>query len=463
MIKDTSEICNDCNNDEKCILYCDKTDCFSTTNDVNSWDGSDSSIAEFWKEIRNEISLVIKSPNFFSTEKIIKFEQVVFPKFETEYALGSKQAKNSFFDKQPRIFDFKIEFQNCTFLGTANFSSITFKKGLTFNCCSFENGLILKNMIFKKGSKLRIQNCSCCDKATSDSEEKCPKIVKANFENTTFEDLADFYNSTFEGVVSFEKTNFQDIAVFSEATFKEDIDFKYTTFNKLAQFKNTRFNKSLSLENTIIKEEINFLGVINSINNILNVANRETARIIKHSFEKQNNIIEANKFYALEMEKMEEELSNKKSSNIADWIVFKFHKISSNHSQDWLLALLWMFNLTLAYSMFKQEEVMGSHWLVSYSLLSIGLKVALIECLALVEMQKRYRWIFFLVFTFVNLFFYGQMTTDFSLYCAANYFNPFSIMTGKDSLTFIALLYKTTIAYLIYQFIVSIRQNTRRN
>lgn len=40
--------------------------------------------------------------------------------------------------------------------------------------------------------------------------------------------------------------------------------------------------------------------------------------------------------------------------------------------------------------------------------------------------------------------------------------NPFSIMTSKDPITFGLLLFKVTIAYLIYQFIVSVRQNTRR-
>ena len=40
--------------------------------------------------------------------------------------------------------------------------------------------------------------------------------------------------------------------------------------------------------------------------------------------------------------------------------------------------------------------------------------------------------------------------------------NPFSIMTSADKLTFTELVFKIIIAFLIYQFIISIRQNTRR-
>ena len=53
-------------------------------------------------------------------------------------------------------------------------------------------------------------------------------------------------------------------------------------------------------------------------------------------------------------------------------------------------------------------------------------------------------------------------TTTINLDFIANQFNPFSIMTGDEKLTFGSLIYKITIGYLIYQLIISIRQNTRR-
>jgi hypothetical protein len=133
----------------------------------------------------------------------------------------------------------------------------------------------------------------------------------------------------FNSVVDFTKTHFDEISL------------KATIFQKLVLFNEVLFKGSLNLSSTIFKDEVNFLGIKNKNGKNLetdNIKNRETARIIKHSFEKLDNIIEANKFYALEMQKREEELSKEK--NWSDLIVFKFHKISSNHSQDWLLALL---------------------------------------------------------------------------------------------------------------------------
>ena len=44
----------------------------------------------------------------------------------------------------------------------------------------------------------------------------------------------------------------------------------------------------------------------------------------------------------------------------------------------------------------------------------------------------------------------------------ANVINPFSIMTKGDTLNLGMLIFKVIITYLIYQFVVSVRQNTRR-
>jgi hypothetical protein len=146
--------------------------------------------------------------------------------------------------------------------------------------------------------------------------------------------------------------------------------------------------------------------------------NRETARIIKNSFEQQNNIIEANKYYALEMEKRSEELRFLK--NPFEWFVFKIHGISSNHSQNWILPLFWIFSISFFYIIFNTQFSF-----IESLLYNINIKANLLD-----EM--------------------------------ANLINPFSIMTKGETLTFGMLLFKVTIAYLIYQFIISIRQNTRR-
>ena len=57
---------------------------------------------------------------------------------------------------------------------------------------------------------------------------------------------------------------------------------------------------------------------------------------------------------------------------------------------------------------------------------------------------------------------YIIFTEDYQLCIFSNIINPFSIMTGMDEVNFGTLVYKVIIAYLLYQFIVSIRQNIRR-
>ncbi|MEA2017253.1 MAG: hypothetical protein U9N59_02290, partial [Campylobacterota bacterium] len=179
---------------------------------------------------------------------------------------------------------------------------------------------------------------------------------------------------------------------------------------------------NFNLDNTFFKDEANFLDIKNKDNDKLeskNIANRETARIIKHSFEKQDNIIEANRFYALKMKKREEELLDELTTkcnsfkkllfvDLPEYIVFLIHKISSNHSQSWIFPLFWIIIVT----------------------------------------------IFNIDTNAQNIFILDNI---------ANKVNPFSIMTDCTPLTFTELIYKITIAYLIYQLIISIRQNTRRN
>jgi hypothetical protein len=57
---------------------------------------------------------------------------------------------------------------------------------------------------------------------------------------------------------------------------------------------------------------------------------------------------------------------------------------------------------------------------------------------------------------------YVYFSSDLYLKSFANSLNPFSLMTGSEKITILGLCYKIAIAYLIYQLIVSIRQNTRR-
>lgn len=67
--------------------------------------------------------------------------------------------------------------------------------------------------------------------------------------------------------------------------------------------------------------------------------NRDTLRQLKHVNDQQGNYIQANRFYALEMEKYGEEVSP--SKNFQEWLVFVISKNLSNFSQDWTKPIAW--------------------------------------------------------------------------------------------------------------------------
>ncbi len=279
-------------------------------------------------------------------------------------------------------------------------------------------------------------------------------IENVNFENATFEDLADF-NKTCFNEINFYKTTFKDISVFTETIFNKEVDFKHTTFEKLSIFRNSKFIDSINLKDAIFKEKANFLEIKTD------VSNRETARIIKDSFEQQNNIIEANKFYALEMKEREKELEEdlKNGKNFFEWLVFKIHGISSNHSQDWLLALFWILNITFSLLTTQESIKIFGNSLVAYipiiTMIVLGVITSKIH-------DKKSLTIFLFLITFLNFGVFKIISKEHSLDCISQKINPFSIMTELSNIDFVTFVYKIIIAYLIYQLIISIRQNTRR-
>jgi hypothetical protein len=192
----------------------------------------------------------------------------------------------------------------------------------------------------------------------------------------------------------------------------------------------------------------------------VNVLKRETARIIKDSFEQQNNIIEANKFYALEMKEREKELEEdiKEGKNFLEWLIFKIHGVSSNHSQDWLLSLFWILSFSFGYSFMSCVNKLLDTKL-EYILTDAFIYIFVIYTSILIINYKKINKFYLMGLFYI---FYVYLSKDFTLETFSNNINPFSIMTEFSELNFSTMIYKITIAYLIYQLIISIRQNTRR-
>jgi uncharacterized protein YjbI with pentapeptide repeats len=295
-------------------------------------------------------------------------------------------------------------------------------------------------------------------------------LEQANFYNTKFNDLADFYQTRFKGVV-FERTDFFKIAVFSESRF-QDVNFKYTKFVGKAIFRDAIIQGVLNLRDTIFDDEANFLDISSEERKkdtdtkefigepkSIQVANRETARIIKNFYDGTNNIIEANRFYALEMKEREKELNKSfwQGKHLSDWLIFKIHSISSDHSQSWVLSLMWIFIIAIIYSFFSLEKIDFDQNIVYGTFSFVIVSIIIIYC----AISQYIKYLITLVILITLMLNFLLVCND-ALDLLANTINPFSIMTSWDEITIGLLVVKVAIAYLIYQFIISIRQNTKR-
>lgn len=374
---------------QKCFLHCDKDEktkwLITDDNDKLIWDSK--KIDLFWKWIQEILDHMYITSIHQGDDEIewkCDFNRVIFPAFQEEqeynsmlenlvdiannfYVLGSYPQSDGSFDNINTIINqLEISFNECTFLETGNFKKYHFKEPILFTKCIFlkeillskkfentvkfdgcdfsHNNLDIKNLIFE--NKFSMKYCFNINKIDfynsifNDSFrfQNCYHIEKSIFDNTKFNKLADFYNTTFN-YVNFNKTTFEDIVVFSHTTFRQNTNFQYTTFEKLAIFRDSNFEETLNLRDSIFKSDVNFLDIK------ANMANRETARIIKYQLQKIGNIIDSNKFHSLELSQQRKDIwdTNEFSLKLLrDGIVFLLHFISSNHSTNWFLALCWI-------------------------------------------------------------------------------------------------------------------------
>lgn len=247
-------------------------------------------------------------------------------------------------------------FSDCNFYNELNFENSTLDY-LIFNNSINEiktqmckiNKIIIKNCTFQKRfilnnykiNDLLIENSEINDKL----EFKYNKVTNFGLINTNFQNIVDCFKTTF---INFEikKCIFNEYVGFEECTFgsnrnlKEDISkFIHSTFLTFINFRNAKFNSGLDLQQINLKEPPNFLNAHVSEAN----TNRETFRIIKYSFDKIGNIIEANRFYAHEMHKYKEDLKNGNTSK--DWIglqLLRLYKCFSNYGQSIWRPLIWI-------------------------------------------------------------------------------------------------------------------------
>lgn len=314
--------------------------------------------------------------------------------------------------------------------------------------------LIIKDTEFNQNFKLH--NCH---------------IEKFTLVDTDFEKNADFFMShvakgtlkkdvegkTKKNDIGFKSINFKGLALFGDTEFHKKLLFKYVTFEGFSHFRNAEFREGLDLDYSNIQQEMNFHGVTGLKDDIAKEnTSQETYRIIKHNFEKIGNKIDANKYHALELEQKKNNLKNSvdeetiKDVKIKKWfeyLVFQIHGISSEHSTNWLLVLYWILMVGLFSSIMEKASFL-------ISLIPISIIISLLIS------RFDYKLLFFLGVFSVSAFFadaisFNDFVKNISLI-------NLSKLPSIKAVSPVVFFNKVLLGYLYYQFLMSIRKDTRK-
>lgn len=224
--------------------------------------------------------------------------------------------------------------------------------------------LIAKNCIFQSGTYLNIKNImskavfrSCLFKGKF--EFKKNKIDNLFIDDCNFEKVADFNGSSFQRF-NINKSIFSTFAGFENCTFgsshlehtitirkakphRMTAHFSHVTFLEHSSFRSARFEEGLNIEKINTIEPPNFHETYVSFKR----TNKETFRIIKHSLDAHGAHIEANKYFALEMKKHQQE----KTLNFWDGLIYKANGLTSNFGQSYLRAITCIIILSVVFSL----------------------------------------------------------------------------------------------------------------
>lgn len=304
-----------------------------------------------------------------------------------------------------------IEIINCVFAKDVfinkEFTNLSLK-----NCC-FKGKFYINNQYNNPDKVLKIDSLNIEDtRFYANFKLHNSEIKNFTLKDTDFEKNADFFRTKFLTTddIVFHTINFRALALFGETVFSEYLIFKYVTFQGYSHFREAVFKKGLNLEYANIEKEMNFFGIkeLDEKTSIENT-NQEAYRIVKYQLQKVGNIIDSNKYHALELEKKRQKVCDKSCKDwrfLADCIVLNIHKISSNYSTNWLFALAWIFLVGLIFNFCLTNEFLS-----------------------------------------MNIFKYISLLTSKEDFCS-NYL--------------LFVLNKVILCYLYYQFVTAIRKDTRK-
>jgi hypothetical protein len=172
----------------------------------------------------------------------------------------------------------------------------------------------------------------------------------------------EFKNVTISGTLDLSQIVIQNLSLYDtkigsvyagHAKFFVIKELTNVSIMKSANFSFAHFCRGLDLNSVFLLGSANFIN-IQIDENAANPTPKDTLRLIKHSFDSIGNTIEANKYFALEMNKLYSELAWKK--NFSEKLLLSINKYTSNFGQNWWLPILWIFGFaSLFYSLRKYD------------------------------------------------------------------------------------------------------------
>ncbi len=418
------------------------------------------------------------------------FRQSHFEKIKSKFDSASSVSRSK------GILKNEITFKNCTFSDfkikedvnlKINFINCTFNNLLAFQSKgSTELELVIRNceisylefnhMKFMKRIKVILSNIRVLEIYDSVFTEKFDfkyNIIgdSNRIHNTNFKSSVDFYRTTFNkalgseytsdnrknprGFNIFRKLTFSDMTIFEKCMFTEKTVFEYCTFKEHATFRETTFKKGLVLDRTNWNVAPNFYNAKIQQNG----STQETFRIIKNSFESRGNKIEANLYHSYELNKRRLELQDKfsfekilDSKYLSDLIGFFTQYTVSRNGHNWGLVLYWIVIFSLLFSGFAYN------------------KDANIQC-QLIPFITVLGGMFFYHFKIsLSWFKYlGSLVLASSFYIIYNgsdmepFANFVNILKFADTTSPLWVTFnKAVMAYLYYQFVISVRNDMRK-
>jgi hypothetical protein len=312
-----------------------------------------------------------------------------------------------FFEKDLLLSDVKIVGQ--VFSNSEGYQ--TSVKNIHISECTIESKFMLNSC---KIGELKFENSEFKNKM--EFKENTVNIFEIN--NTNYRKLVDCYKTTFNNFIII-KSIFDDFVGFEDCIFSNNAKFRYATFMSFINFRNAQFVDGLDLQHINLKEPPNFLNSTVSDKN----TNRETFRIIKYSFDKVGNFIEANKFYEMEMLKLKKELSTKRKG--ATYCLLRTYEITSKFGQSYVRPVAFTVITALIY------------WLLIYL---YEKKVFSIEC-PIISLPIEY------LFCFLN--------------GIAKHILPLDKVL-KEGMEFISLVFYVLFTVFIWLVILAIKRSTKR-